>query len=106
MVVFQALTWEARDLDELEHCISIIGRTDEGKSICLTTNFHPYFFIKLPKNASNDTCKHLYEKIDKTCGGDVVKSYTLVSSKDLWGFQNNTKSHFMKLNLLVKEMSY
>ena len=103
MVVFQALTWEARDLDELEHCISIIGRTDEGKSICLTTAFHPYFFIKLPKNTSNDTCKHLYEKIDKACGGDVIKSYTLVSSKDLWGFQNNTKSHFMKLNFMTRE---
>jgi len=42
MVVFQALTWEARDVDE-EHMISILGKTETGKSVCVTTVFEPYF---------------------------------------------------------------
>ena len=32
MVVFQALTWEARDVDD-EHMISIMGKTEDGKSV-------------------------------------------------------------------------
>ena len=47
MVVFQALTWEARDV-EGEHQISIFGKTENGKSVCVTTTFDPYFFVKLP----------------------------------------------------------
>jgi DNA polymerase delta subunit 1 len=46
MVVFQALTWEARDSDK-EHLVSIFGKTEDGKSVCVTTSFTPYFFIKL-----------------------------------------------------------
>jgi DNA polymerase delta subunit 1 len=43
MVTFQALTWESRDTDD-EHLISIFGKTEDGKSVCLTTAFTPYFF--------------------------------------------------------------
>jgi len=42
MVIFQALTWEARDTDD-EHLISILGKTEDGKSVCVTTVFEPYF---------------------------------------------------------------
>ena len=57
MVVFQALTWEARD-EEVpgdddgpvgEHLISIFGKTEDGKSVCVTTAFEPYLYIKLPE---------------------------------------------------------
>ena len=48
MVVFQVLTWETQDTED-EHLISIFGKTNEGKSVCVTTSFTPYFFVKLPK---------------------------------------------------------
>jgi len=88
MVVFQALTWEARDEDD-EHLISILGKTEDGKSVCVTTPFKPYFFIKLP-----DTNVHAIYKDYRA----YAESYELLRSKDVWGFQNNEKFPFMKLN--------
>ena len=108
MVVFAALTWEADDIFEeresedgdvkigTDHIINIFGRTEDGKSVCISTSFSPYFFIKLSKNISDTGVKLLYEKIRKAC--PVVKGYSITKSKDLWGFQNNEKFPFMKLD--------
>ena len=96
MVVFQVLTWEAQDTED-EHLISIFGKTHEGKSVCVTTSFTPYFFVKLPKKMSEMNIRNLYAKIDKTCPECLV-SYDIVQSKDVWGFQNNEQFVFMKLN--------
>lgn len=96
MVVFQVLTWETQDTED-EHLISIFGKTNEGKSVCVTTSFTPYFFVKLPKKTSQMDIRNLYTKIDKVCPECLI-SYDIVQSKDVWGFQNNEKFIFMKLN--------
>jgi DNA polymerase delta subunit 1 len=96
MVVFQALTWETQDTED-EHLISIFGKTSEGKSVCVTTSFTPYFFIKLPKKTTPLDVRNLYTKIDKTCP-ECLTSYDIVQSKDVWGFQNNEQFTFMQLN--------
>ena len=97
MVVFQALTWEARD-EEVpgdddgpvgEHLISIFGKTEDGKSVCVTTAFEPYLYIKLPEIKY---AKEIYAKIKDSCTG-----YNVVESKDIWGFQNNQKFLFMRV---------
>jgi DNA polymerase delta subunit 1 len=92
---FQACSWEARDVDS-DYLISIFGRGNDGKSVCVTTAFNPYFFVKLPKSSSEDSTRALFHEIKQTCPG--TESYELVKAKDLWGFQNNEKSAFMKLN--------
>ena len=89
MTVFQALTWESRDVDE-EHLVSIFGRAEDGRSVCVTTPFKPYFFIKLDQY---DNPAVIFKKLE-----DYVESYITLKSKDLWGFQNNEKRPFMKLN--------
>ena len=96
MVVFQVLTWETQDTED-EHLISIFGKTNEGKSVCVTTSFTPYFFVKLPKKMTSLDVRNLYTKIDKVCPECLV-SYDIVQSKDVWGFQNNEKFIFMQLN--------
>src|SRR6056300_504382 len=96
MVVFQVLTWETQDTED-EHLISIFGKTNEGKSVCVTTSFTPYFFVKLPKKMSSLDVRNLYTKIDKVCPECLI-SYDIVQSKDVWGFQNNEKFIFMQLN--------
>ncbi len=96
MVVFQALTWESRDTDE-EHLISIFGKTEEGKSVCLTTAFTPYFFIKLPEKIDAGKIRRIYNILDETCKDSVV-GYSITKSKDVWGFQNNQEFAFMKIN--------
>jgi DNA polymerase delta subunit 1 len=88
MVVFQALTWEARD-DGEDHLISIFGKTEDGKSVCVTTAFEPYFYIKLP---DIKYAKEIYAKIEDKCS-----EYIIVESKDIWGFQNNEKFLFMQV---------
>jgi len=88
MVVFQALTWEARD-DGEDHLISIFGKTEDGKSVCVTTAFEPYFYIKLP---DIKYAKEIYAKIKDKCS-----EYMVVESKDIWGFQNNEKFLFMQV---------
>ena len=96
MVVFQALTWEARDV-EGEHHISIFGKTEDGKSVCVTTTFDPYFFVKLPRGTTDQDVKRLYNDICRL-KKDHVTGYSLTKQKDVWGFQNNEEFHFMHLN--------
>ncbi len=82
MTIFQALSWDTSD--EEHYAIRIFGRTECGKSVCVTTNFSPYFFIK---------GKHPFEKFSEFSTG-----YEITQAKDVWGFQNNEKRTFMKLN--------
>ena len=104
MVVFQALSWEARDCGDeendepREYLISIFGRTEDGKSVSVTTPFKPYFFIKLEKNVTEHAIKVLWSKLES-----LAESYELLRAKDLWGFQNNEKFPFMKLNFTSLE---
>lgn len=96
MVVFGALTWEAKDFEDSDHIISIFGRTEDGKSVCVSTSFKPYFFVKLHKGMNESGVKILFDKIQKVC--PAVQRYSITKSKDLWGFQNNETSLFMKLD--------
>jgi DNA polymerase delta subunit 1 len=96
MVVFQALTWEARDGED-EHLISIFGKTGDGKSVCLTTAFTPYFFIKLPTGIDFQKVQRIYNILGDKCKDSLV-AYSLMKSKDVWGFQNNEEFAFMKIN--------
>jgi len=105
MVVFQALTWESRDTDD-EHLISIFGKTKEGKSVCVTTSFTPYFFVKLPRNATPQRVKIIYDKIDKACP-ECLTTLNTIHRKDVWGFQNNEKFPYLQLfckNLAARRM--
>ena len=96
MVVFQALTWEARDGED-EHLISIFGKTEDGKSVCVTTAFTPYFFIKLPSGIDSQKVQRIYDILSEKCRDSLV-AYSLMKSKDVWGFQNNEEFAFMKIN--------
>lgn len=96
MTIFQALTWDTCDEDH--HCIRIFGRTESGKSVCVSTNFSPYFFIKLPKGTNE---RALFERF----ADSGALGYEITQAKDVWGFQNNEKRTFMKLNFsTLKEM--
>ena len=95
MVVFQALTWETED-KHAQHLVHIFGKTQDGKSVCVTTEFSPYFFIKLPTDDYSTRAELYYESIMKRCPGLII-SYEIQSSMDVWGFQDSKKFYFMKL---------
>src|SRR5210317_571021 len=93
---FQALTWEAKDdEDGYGYFISIMGKTGDGRSVCVTTSYNPYFFIRLPDNFSS-TKTELFQIIEKKYPGYVV-SHETVKGKCLWGFQNNEQNNFERL---------
>ena len=92
MVQFQALTWDSCDEDD-EHIIRIFGKTLNGKSVCVTTSFTPYFFVKIPKGTLKDamvTC------IENACP-DVIARCDVVKAKDVWGFQNGEECMFLQI---------
>ena len=93
MVVYQALTWESRDVED-DHMVSIFGKSEDGDSVCVTTIFRPYFFVKLGKNDSESV---VFQNIRELVEGNIM-SYDIVKFKDLWGFQNNEKYLYLKLN--------
>ena len=74
MVQFQVLTWDARDEDD-EHLIRMFGKTMNGQSVCVTTPFKPYFFMKLPDTL--DPVK-VIEHVKDTCP-DIVNCGSLRS---------------------------
>lgn len=86
MVKFQALTWDSFDTDE-EHIIRIFGKTMGGESVCVTTAFQPYFFVKIPEGTMVSA---IQTAIERTCP-DVV-GVKVDRFKDIWGFQNG-KDH-------------
>jgi len=86
MVLFQAVAWDGKDSSG-SYTIRIFGRTEDGKSVCLSTEFHPYYFIKTSKPP-------IAEK---------ALSIVPVRAKDLWGFTNNEKQIFFKLEFKTLE---
>ena len=95
MVVFQALTWETEDDDRI-HLIRVFGKTCEGKSVCVTTEFRPYFYVKLPRKDYKTWASIWFQKMCRLCP-ELIFDYTFIQSKDVWGFQNNEEFYFMKL---------
>lgn len=100
MVVFQAITWEARDevLDEdtIQHHVSIFGKTEDGRSVCVTTQVLPYFYVRLG-HAGMSLGRSIYAAIDERCPGGLV-SCSVVQAKDIWGFTNNDEINFLRLD--------
>lgn len=91
MVKFQALTWDSFDTED-EHLIRIFGKTIDGQSVCVTTEFQPYFFVKIP---GGTMVSAINTAIMKTCP-DVV-DVKVDHFKDIWGFQNGDKHIFAQI---------
>ena len=103
MVVFQALTWEARDeigdvVDEPHHLVSIFGKTESGESVCVTTKVLPYFFVRLG-DSTMAKGREIYAEIEDKCPGALVNC-SIVRAKDMWGFTNNEEQNFLRLDFV------
>lgn len=82
--VFQAVAWSSREDDDV-FTIDIFGRTEDGRSVHVETDFQPYFFVKLMLGKA---VPHIETLIERP---------TLIKRKDLWGFQNSNEHTFAKL---------
>ena len=68
-MLFQALTWEARDVNDeegnvSEHQVSVFGKTEAGKSVCVSFNFNPYLFVRIPDDRPG-TQREILRKIEE-----------------------------------------
>jgi DNA polymerase delta subunit 1 len=88
---FQAVAWDGEDCDG-QYTVRIFGRAEDGRSVAVSTHFNPYFFIKIRKAHSFEGVKRELNKRFRSNTG--VRE---VHAKDLWGFQNNTLSRFVRI---------
>ena len=92
MVQFQVLTWDARDENE-EHIIRLFGKTLKGDSVCVSTKFIPYFFIKVPASMTPNS---VIQCVNRTCPD--IENIDTVQAKDMEGFQNGEDSYFLQIH--------
>lgn len=83
-MIAQAIAWESGDTEE-GYTITIYGRTQDGKTVSVSTLFPPYFFIKLPPL---ETTESISVQLGVPCKA--------IRSKSLWGFTNNELQTFVK----------
>ena len=88
--MFQALAWDGEDC-EGQFTVRIFGRAENGSSIAVSTHFNPYFLVKIRKAHSFEGVKRELNKRFRT---SAIRE---VHAKDLWGFQNNMLSRFVRI---------
>ena len=93
MVQFQVLIWDSRD-EEQTHVIRLFGKTAKGESVCVTTHYTPYFFVKIPKGMMKEA---LMRYIEDACYPDLITGFDTMSAKDVWGFQNGDTHSFLQI---------
>ena len=110
---FQCVSWTARDKlpndsdsdgseednSDAQYTISIYGRTDKGESVCVHTEFDPFFFVEIPKDWDNKRLTQLQTAIRKSLGrmSDSLKNVNIVERKKFYGFTNFEKFKFARL---------
>jgi len=83
MATFQAVAWDGCDIDEI-YTVRIFGRTEDGRSVALGTEFEPFFYIKPPKGWKDLSFVHT-----------KCASVERRRSTDLWGFRNGELEDFL-----------
>jgi len=111
---FFAVSWRGDDLtddtnDEDEYDskkqykISIFGKTIDGKSVCCTVPFNPFFFVALPDAFKSATdAMHIRDRIVSKFGRGfrssvVVEECVMVRRKPFYGFSNGTSRPFLRM---------
>lgn len=92
----QAVSWEGVDLDD-QFVIRIYGRMQTKQSISVTVPFCPFFYIKLrPQHSIENLIRTLSEIV-------LIKEYSEVRAKDVWGFRNQLLERFVRVSFYTLE---
>lgn len=108
---FQCISWYAEDVSleedydsddinvELQYRISIYGRDSKKNSICVHTNFDPFFFIEVPDYWNTNHKDALYSKLSNSLGSlsYSIKSLSFVNRKKFYGFTNFKEFKFIRI---------
>jgi len=81
-----------------QYTISIIGRSQDNKSICLKTAFNPFLFVEIPEDYNNQQSAALKTSITKLLYKNInaIKSVSIVERKKFFGFTNHKIYKFFR----------
>ena len=68
---FQIIDWYTEE-NEDQYMIKMFGRTEDGKSVCVSTNFQPYFFVKVD-GVRKANILEFYNKLPNVVDYNIVK---------------------------------
>ncbi|CAG0913322.1 unnamed protein product [Notodromas monacha] len=87
----------------------MFGVTKAGNSVCCHIHgFAPYFYVTAPQDFPQDKCATLLKLLNTAIVNDMrgnkdvtdpVLEVDIVMKESIFGFQGNTKSHFLKIVL-------
>jgi DNA polymerase elongation subunit (family B) len=108
MIKFQIVDWsyvnKENSLGEKEFIIRLFGRTEDEKTIyCETTNFRPYYFIKMEpswrRSDASTIIEELKERVKKRDDTllDGFLGYNIIEKYDFYGFTDFKKFNFIRL---------
>lgn len=114
---FQISSWNSYNdasTDKNKYAIQMFGRTVDNKDVCIkVTDFHPYFFVKIPQSWNRVKVDNVMQKVKslvewKTSRdtnyeeevSDSLVSYTVVKRKDFYGFRAGEKKQFIRLEFM------
>ena len=108
-IQFQIIDWYSFDFEEEEnnqeirkYIIKIFGVTSIGHSICIdVTDFKPYFYIKCNEleEVTFTEMMEILSKVKKKLPKQFHNCITISKEykKNIWGFTNNEKHQYLKL---------
>lgn len=108
---FQCISWNSGDRStedcdsedeenaEKQYKISIFGRTNDGQSICVHTDFNPYFFVEIPQKWNNNQLAFFTSALRREMGKNAkyIVSVKLVERKKFYGFTNGETFKFARI---------
>jgi len=79
--------------------ITIFGRSSDSKSICVKTNWNPYFFVEIPEGFNNSQIAFMKTAFTKCLykNGHHLKSANVVNRQKFYGFTNKEEFRFLRL---------
>lgn len=102
-LVLQVMEITEEDTDD-GYVITLYGVCDDGATVSLhVTDFEPFLHIPIPENWGRSDVEAMIEQI----GPSLVSEWKIVHKQVFYGFQNNAKRPFLRVNFRRKrQMSF
>ncbi|KAI5867309.1 DNA polymerase family B-domain-containing protein [Durotheca rogersii] len=100
-LIFQQIEVEEGTLHGGQATIKLFGVTENGHSVMLhVTDFKHYLYIAAPISFTPDLCEPFRAYLENHLGNQpIVHSCQLLARENIYGFQGNNKSPFIKITV-------
>ncbi|KAJ5166024.1 DNA polymerase delta catalytic subunit [Penicillium capsulatum] len=101
-ICFQQIDAEEGRLPGDKMAVRLFGVTEAGQSVLLhVTGFQHYLYIAAPVNFTKEDCEPYRAFLEAKLGqsGPVIKSVQITMRENIYGFQGNQKSWYLKITV-------